>query len=284
MFPIRRNSVREDSVLFLKRAYRFARELFFPGTCLLCKAPISEKQNVTKQRLHGQVGANQHFRSWVCPSCLDAQGLFPFEEPYCTLCGHEFTQGTSHVCQECLRHPPLPRKIRAAFWYQGVITKLLPLYKYQGKLCLTQDFAQALFEAYCRHFSSPEPDIIIPIPLHGTRLFSRKYNQAYLLVDNFSQQYADRFQKPPKTRIDLTSLVRVRATNYQTGFDKKERRKNMKNAFLLAPGAEEKLKGKYILLVDDVYTSGATCREAAKVLLRGKTRAQRVDVLTLARA
>ncbi len=103
------------------------------------------------------------------------------------------------------------------------------------------------------------------------------------MVKEFSKQYAERFQNDTKTRIDAESLIRVRATNYQTGFDKKMRKKNMKNAFSLAPGAKERVQGKYILLVDDVYTSGATCREAARVLLKNG-RARRVDVLTLAHA
>ncbi len=158
MFPIRRNFVGDDPVLLLKRACGFVRELFFPGRCLLCRAPIPGGRNLT-----GQGQADPSLQDWVCTSCLEDQGLFPFEEPYCTLCGHEFAQGISHVCEDCLGHPPLPQKIRAAFWYQGVMRKLIPLYKYQNKLCLTQAFERELFEAYSRHFSSPEPDIIIPV-------------------------------------------------------------------------------------------------------------------------
>ncbi len=252
---------------------QFMGELLFPGRCLLCKTYIPASKNPN----------NQNIKNWVCASCLDEHGLFPFEEPYCILCGHEFARGESHVCEECLRHPPPTQKVRSAFWYQGVVTQLIPLYKYRYKLCLTKIFQQALFEAYYRHFTSPEPDIIIPIPLHGARLFSRKFNQAYLMVKRVPEQYKERFQKETKMRIDVKSLIRVRATNYQTGFDKKMRRKNMKNAFSLTPGAGEKIQGKYILLVDDVYTSGATCREAARVLLKNGG-ARRVDVLTLARA
>jgi ComF family protein len=114
-------------------------------------------------------------------------------------------------------------------------------------------------------------DLIIPVPLHPKRLRWRGFNQSLLLARRVSHMY----QVP----IDPFLLYRNRETPPQTQLTEDERRKNVRGAFAIASG--EALKEKNVLLVDDVYTSGATVNECCRVLVRGGAR--EVYVLTLAR-
>jgi len=116
------------------------------------------------------------------------------------------------------------------------------------------------------------PDMILPVPLHKKRLRQRKFNQAGLLASNCF---------PELQRIIRTDvLFRSRQTQPQTGLSGKERRKNLSKAFSLKKTPE--VKGKNILLIDDVFTTGSTVNECAKVLR--KAGAKQIEVFTLARA
>ena len=113
-----------------------------------------------------------------------------------------------------------------------------------------------------------DADLLIPVPLHPRRLQSRGFNQALLLAQAF-----------PEAEVGRETLTRVRYTVPQVGLNPKERRDNVRRAFAV-PRPEE-VKGKNVLLVDDLYTTGATVRECARVLKRAGAR--RVEVLTVAR-
>jgi ComF family protein len=111
-------------------------------------------------------------------------------------------------------------------------------------------------------------DLLLPVPLHRRRLQSRGFNQALLLARAF-----------PEARVGREVLARVRHTVPQVGLNPKERRDNVHQAFAV-PRPQE-VKGQKILLVDDLFTTGATVRECARVLKRAGAR--RVEVLTVAR-
>jgi len=123
-------------------------------------------------------------------------------------------------------------------------------------------------------------DKIIPIPLHRSRLVKRGFNQAFLLVQGFEKKWRQLNGTPPPWQVDHRLLKRSRKTASQTGFNREARQENLKNAFQVT--SPRRVKGKSILLVDDVYTTGSTCQEAARVLRRSG--AASVDVLVLARA
>jgi len=116
-----------------------------------------------------------------------------------------------------------------------------------------------------------EPDLIIPVPLHLSRLRERGYNQSLLICRNL---FAER-----KRDIDPFILKRSRPTMSQTGMNGRERRRNLKNAFTVRN--RERIRGRRIILVDDVFTTGTTVNECARTLYRAG--AAQVDVLTLAR-
>ena len=113
---------------------------------------------------------------------------------------------------------------------------------------------------------------VVPVPLHPKRLRERGFNQALSLA-----RFVSRFHSIP---LDRSNLVRVRWTNTQVGLSERKRKENVKGAFLVKK--ERYFQNKHLLLVDDVYTSGSTVDECAKVLLNAGARS--VQILTLARA
>ncbi len=118
----------------------------------------------------------------------------------------------------------------------------------------------------------PEIDSIIPVPLHVHRLRKRGFNQAVLLA---------RHLFPEKKRLlDVTSLIRTRATTPQSQLSGKARRKNLRGSFSLA--SDKAVRGKKLLLLDDVYTTGSTVKSCCQVLREG--RPSEIHVLTVARS
>ena len=130
-----------------------------------------------------------------------------------------------------------------------------------------------LLAAFLRFWDSGDIDLILPVPLHPKRFRQRGFNQAYRLLSNWKHEYS-------ALAATTGLLVKLRATAPQTGLGKVQRRRNIRNAFGVRQ--PEAIRSRRVLLIDDVYTTGATADECARVLL--KCGAARVDVLTLARA
>ncbi|WP_022668174.1 ComF family protein [Desulfospira joergensenii] len=247
--------------------------LLFPPRCLKCGTYMDS----------GTADPSA-FSAYFCKSCLGS-GPRPFEPPFCPWCGHVFDQGENHLCEACLKKNPRFRRIsrvRASLVYSGVVKEAVPLFKYQSRLSLARPFERVLFRAFETYFMEPEPDLVLPVPLHVRRLRQRGFNQAYFLVRHFPDLYFRKFHRNPSWQVDIASLKRVVHTRPQTGLDEKSRRKNLRNAFQVSPKAQSRIKKARVLLIDDVFTTGSTCREAARVLFRHG--ADRVDVLVLARA
>jgi ComF family protein len=253
---------------FLKKTARFFQELVFPDQCLNCR--------VLLYTVNAEPGTSQ---AYFCPSCM-SRGLPRFEPPFCPRCGHMFDTGENHICETCLKHLPRIHKVRAVLSYQGLVRDILPLFKYQARLSLSRFFEPLIFESFQQFFGNADIERILPIPLHARKLRQRGFNQSFLLVRGFAQTYYEIHGVRPVWQVDTTSLKRIRYTDPQTGFNVAVRRKNLKNAFQVTDSAA--IRNRNILLVDDVYTTGATCAEAARMLLAAG--ANRVDVLVLARA
>lgn len=240
--------------------------LVFPDKCLGCGKYIKES-------------TDHPLSVCFCRGCL-GQTLPVFDHPFCPACGRCFESGPDHLCEACLKTPMVMERVRAAFIYKDLIQKALGLFKYQSKLSLARPFERHLFQAFTTHFDMNGFHLIVPIPLHISKARKRGFNQSYFLVRNFSRLYKDACGRPAPWRIDIRCLARVRATVSQTGLDHTARKKNLTRAFACPePGL---IKGKNILLVDDVFTTGSTCNAAAQTLVDAG--AASVSVLALARA
>ena len=252
----------------LKKTARFFQALVFPHQCLKCRVLLDPG-----------TAAPHTAQACFCESCL-AMGLSLFAPPFCPRCGLQFATGETHLCEACLKRLPRIHQVRAALSYQGLVQDILPLFKYQARLSLTRFFEPVMFDAFSQFFGKADIHRILPIPLHARKLRQRGFNQSFLLVRRFPKTYDSIHGVRPLWQVDTTSLKRVRYTSPQTGLDVAVRRKNLKNAFQVTDPAA--VKNCNILLVDDVYTTGATCGEAARMLFAAG--ASRVDVLALARA
>ena len=228
--------------------------ILFPECCLGCGVSLAGWQPLA-----------------FCRICME--DVHYLEPPLCISCGKSLDKaaGASHYCSQCLTSPYHYNQARAAVKYLEPVAKALRQFKYGAKTSGLSTFAN-LMHQYLQHHPIPEVDTIIPVPLHKKRLRQRGFNQALVLARKF-------FPQDPK-KIDPFVLKRHAWTHPQTGLNRTARKRNVKNAFAVRqPG---KIKGKRILLVDDVYTTGATANECARILNRNG--AMEIHVLTLARA
>ena len=279
-----------DDNLFVWIA-RILKEAVFPSKCLVCgsffQPEIYKNYNLPVKIFDDESILTHDKKSafhnlmlpFLCSSCTTS--FVPVESPFCCICGIMFKSriGDDHVCGECIKSPKKFRIARAVGLYEGTFMKTIQCLKYKGKIQLARPLGMLLFFAFVKYWNNKRIDIIIPVPLHIKRFRNRGFNQAYLLIrDWFS--YADAFNVDLSySKIERNALIKNRQTKPQTGLDRKQRQANIKNAFSI--GSSSKIAGKYILLVDDVYTTGATADECTRVLL--KEGAKSVDVLTLAR-
>ena len=194
-------------------------------------------------------------------------------EPLCTICGRPFDKaaGESHRCGYCLKNSWYFKKARAVVRYQGPIAEAVRSFKYNGRMHGLATFA-ALTKQYFMAHPRPQADLILPVPLHPKRLRRRGFNQALVLGRRLFPQEKD--------RIDPHIMQRHTWIRPQAGLSGRERRRNVRNAFILQH--PEKIKNKRILLVDDVFTTGATVNECARILM--KNQAAAVEVFAFARA
>jgi ComF family protein len=144
--------------------------------------------------------------------------------------------------------------------------------KFGRHTSLSRPLSALLRETFFQYWDVTTVDLLVPVPLHLKRLRQRGFNQAHLLIRRWAKQDGIAF--------DGLTLSRSRWTEPQTALSRKERKKNIKGAFVVKH--RETIRGKKIVLVDDVYTTGSTVNECARVLM--KAGAALVDVLTLARA
>ena len=166
-----------------------------------------------------------------------------------------------------------PFKIVSRTVYSGVVKKLIYKLKYDGDRLLAGDLALLLQSGWLavRHELDDHASLVVPVPLHVERQNSRGFNQSELLARHVAR-VAD-------LRLDVKALTRVKRTVPQHGLDRASRRENLAGAF---KGNSQRLTGRAVVLVDDIYTSGATLTEAAQTVLA--CGAKRVCAFTLARA
>lgn len=237
-------------------------DLVFPPACVSCHgkiepAPEDEAEEAaTPPR-------------YLCPGCR--RRILLVRAPHCTTCGHPFfgEMAENIGCAHCETLHPQFGAGRTATLLQGPMRDLVHAFKYRGARHVLRDIT-ALVQANDHFRAFLDGARLVPVPLHPRKERERGFNQARILADIFAGQARGATVQP--------LLRRVVDTPTQTRLDREQRRDNLKNAFALAPRASLEPAIRHVL-VDDVFTTGATLNACAAVLRRaGMTT---IDVATL---
>ncbi len=233
------------------------KNFFLPAFCRNCGDRILTEHNL-----------------YFCDECWAT--IEPVQEPKCPRCGRPhsrrvgFEPVESFVCSECAGQKLWIGSTHAAGLHTGVLREAIHLLKYSRKRLMAKPLARLLLEAVTGALDFAAYDAIVPVPLHRNRLKERGYNQAGLIAEHLCQW-------TPGTEL-LHALVRVKDTPSFSMLGAQERRSQIKKAFQLLPDVD--VKKRRLLLIDDVFTTGATSNECARVLRRAG--AESVDMLAVA--
>ena len=206
------------------------------------------------------------------PLCSRCEADLPWLDGRCTVCAVPLPS-RGLVCGECLKRPPSYDHVEVPWRFAFPVDALITRFKHQARW----PYGRLLGERLAHHLEHafadglPRPDLLLPVPLARRRLRQRGFNQAQMLADWLS--------RPLGIATDARVLDRVLDTLAQQQLDAATRRRNLRQAFAIATGAD--VKGRHLALVDDVLTTGATAEALARLLKRAG--AERVDVYCLAR-
>lgn len=243
--------------------FEYVLDLIYPETCHHCASSIQLSEGDGKKPDHKNI--------FFCIRCWET--IERLSQESCPVCSAPFQSDSAlshspdHVCGDCREAPPYFSCAITPYRYEGVMARAICLLKYEKRTGLAKNLVNLLMD----DFANTGIDLVTAIPLHASRLRFREFNQSLLLAREVSRR------KGWPLRLD--ALTRTRETAPQVGLSKKKRKKNMHQAFRLRHPNE--VLGKRILLMDDVYTTGATLKEGAKTLIKGG--AKEVVVCTPAR-
>jgi ComF family protein len=206
-----------------------------------------------------------------CPSCWGA--LHFLSEPYCAVCGVPFPYavGDGGRCGRCAADPPRFDSARAALVYNDASAALVLALKYADRTHLAEIMASMCARAAAA--SLERRPLVVPVPMHARRLRKRLYNQAVLIARSLARSTG--------CELAVDALRRTRPTPPTRGMSRRQRFENVRGAIRVPPAAAERVRGRDILVVDDVFTTGATAEACARALKRAG--AARVDIVTLTR-
>jgi len=208
-------------------------ELLYPTRCGGCGG-------------HGEV---------LCRTCRSSF-CRPDRSSACPICGRQ--TGRPVVCGACMQHRQCFEAGYYGFSFEGRAREALHAFKFQGR----KDVGRALVHLLDEEIGllAPAFDVVIPLPVTEKRLKKRGFNQSFLIAEEIARLTGK--------AVDCSTLRKVKETEDQYLLSREERKKNIRGAFDLTGGAA--LKGRRLLLVDDLYTTGNTAREACRILLRAR--------------
>ncbi|MDF1722826.1 MAG: ComF family protein [Minwuia sp.] len=231
---------------------RVALDLLLPPQCLACDAVVAEPGR-------------------LCARCFGQVDMIT--DPMCAICGLPFdiAGAPDRICGACLADRPPFTRSRSAARYDDRIRDALLGFKHGDRADRAAGLARLVARA--GHPWLGQADLITGVPLHRYRLLRRRYNQAVMIADVLARGV------PGLAIPDL--MLRTRATRTQGGLSGSARRRNLRAAFAINPAHAALVRGRHVVLVDDVITTGATVSECAKVLRRAG--AAEITVLAVAR-
>lgn len=198
--------------------------------------------------------------------CEECYSKLPYILNSCEICGTMIKDGFSY-CPNCYKGKFHFNKVYSVFDYSGKVKELIHNFKFYNKKYIGEYFSKVLFDYFIK--KDIKCDLIMPVPLHINDLKSRKFNQSEVLLKEF-------VNKGFNIRTDI--LKKVKLTDKQHNLNFNDRKTNLINAFEI--NNEQEIKGKTILLIDDIITTGSTIDECSKILKQFK--AKKVIALTVA--
>lgn len=204
-------------------------------------------------------------------TCVDCKSVLPYITRPCLRCGKQISDGVDLICFDCKNKNFAFTSAHSVFEYSGIIISAVHRFKYSRQKFLYEPFAEYM----CDKFATLNitPDIITSVPLHTKREHERGYNQAKLLARFISERFKIKY-------MDLCDKIKDNPS--QTELDFKARQENVLNAYKLILGVRKEIKDKSILIIDDIFTTGATTNEISKLFLEAG--ASDINVLTFAHA
>lgn len=220
--------------------------LLFPHLCPLCLQTCSAKRLL----------------------CDDCWRILPQHQHACQQCGGPLIN--AHICGKCLQSPPKFDQLHAAFWHQDCIPKFVIGFKFHHNFLYGKILAHALaMQIKQTYQNNTLPNVIVPVPLHWKRQFTRGYNQSILI--------AKQLQRTLSVPVNTKLCQRKSATKRQTDLTYQQRKTNVSHAFQVKPHNYQ-----HIAIIDDVVTSGHTINSLATEFKRQSS--VRIDIWCLARA
>ncbi len=220
--------------------------ILFPEHCPICEKPSLD-----------------HKTTPICTDCW--QTIRPYSGPKCQKCNKPHVSDIPTICGDCLNDEPAFKFAKSFGIYEGVLKKAINLLKYHNVKRLSKPLTDIILQ-----IKIPRADSLIPVPLYKKRLRHREFNQSALLAKNIAKSLG--------VKVLLNCLVKIKDTMPQVGLSSRDRIKNIKKTFEVTN--KKLIEGENIILVDDVFTTGATVRECSKVLKRAG--AEDIYVITLA--
>lgn len=209
--------------------------LFYPARCPFCDKPVE----YGKELIHSSCRSK-------LPYILGAK---------CMKCGKKVENQEIEYCYDCTKMKHIFDKGRCLYSHNAEVKKSIYNFKYKNKREYARAYGEEISDNLRDEILSWGANVIIPVPLHKTKLRIRGYNQAELLAKELSK----RFNIPMENKM----LTRIKRTKPQKELNDSDRKKNMKNAFIVDKNI---VKYKKVILVDDIYTTGSTIDGCAKVL------------------
>ncbi len=211
----------------------------YPETCQLCRTERATARN-----------------GFVCERCRSEVHFI--QPPFCERCGLPYSGDltTPFECSNCREMELHFSSARSAVVARNIVREAIHRYKYQRAFWFEAFLADLLLRQALPGLRGQNWDLIVPVPLHPVKYREREFNQAEHLAVQLSMR--------SKISVNSHLLRRIRQTSTQTQLTRQERAANMRGAFALTPGT--RLDGKHIILVDDVFTTGATTSACAQVL------------------
>ncbi len=233
----------------------FVQFLLLPPTCLLCHQV-------------GQPGLD------LCAACHQR---LPLHKHACPVCALPMPPTAAALpCGKCLQHKRRIHTTVAATSYEGEVSRLVTGFKYHRQLAAGRVLTTLLIDAVRdRYHNQPLPQLLLPVPLHASRLRQRGYNQAILMAQDISQQLG--------IACSTTLVQRTKATPPQQGLNARQRRRNLRGAFTVA-ASDGLANVQHVALIDDVVTTMSTALEVVRALQRGRDTPLVIDLWCLARA